>query len=143
VKQLVVPSGGGPDYDWSNDHMFVKTPAEMTDGRATVVEDLLKPGFHLPRHHHRSMVEIFHITEGAAIFVFDDETVAVEPGMSVTVPPNVRHEVSSPTGARLITVFTPGGFDRYLAELATLAPAQFADAAFMDELGHRYDIWVD
>ena len=143
MKQHVVPTLGGPDYDWTNDHVYIKTPAEMTDGRVTVVEDVLKPGFHLPRHHHRAMTEIFFVLEGEATFAFDDETVPVTAGRTVTVPPSIRHEVSSPGGARLITVFTPGGFDRYLAELASLPPDQLADAAYVTLLGHRYDIWVD
>ena len=143
MKQHVVPAGGGPDYDWTNDHVFVKTPSEMTDGRATVVEDILKPGFHLPRHHHRVMTEIFFVLEGDATFAFNDETIQVTVGMTVTVPPGIRHEVSASGGARLITVFTPGGFDHYLAELAPLTSAQMDDRELMAALGQRYDIWVD
>jgi hypothetical protein len=30
--------------------------------------------------------------------------------------------VTCPGGGRLVTIFTPGGFERYLAELATLTP---------------------
>ena len=37
----------------------------------------------------------------------------------------------------------PGGFDRYLAELATLTPVQLDDAEFIRELGERYDIWQE
>ena len=143
MKHHVVPAGAGPDYDWTNDHIFVKTPADMTDGRVTVVEDVLKPGFHLPRHHHRAMTEIFFVLEGEATFAFDDETVQARTGMTVTVPPDLRHEVSAPNGARFLTVFTPGGFDRYLAELAALTPAQMEDAGFIAALGERHDIWVD
>ncbi len=143
MKQHIVPAGDGPDYDWTNDHIFIKTPAEMTDGRVTLVEDILKPGFHLPRHHHQVMTEIFFVVEGEATFAFDDETVQATVGMTVTVPPGIRHEVSSPGGARFITVFTPGGFDHYLAELAALAPAQMDDPAVITALGRRYDIWVE
>ncbi len=143
MKQHIVPAGGGPDYDWTNDHVFIKTPMEMTDGRVTLVEDTLKPGFHLPRHHHRAMTEIFFVLEGEATFAFDDETLQARTGTTVTVPPDVRHEVSAPNGARFLTVFTPGGFDRYLAELASLAPAQLDDPDLITTLGQRYDIWVD
>ena len=44
-------------------------------------------------------------------------------------------------GSRLFTIFTPGGFDRYLAELATLTPAEPDDADVIRQLGERYDIW--
>lgn len=142
MRHSIVPAGQGVDYDWANDHVYVKSPLELTDGRVTVVEDTLKPGFHLGRHHHRSMVEIFYILEGEMTFAFDDESVVATPGTTVNVPPRVWHEVTSPGGGRLITVFTPGGFDHYLAELAAMDDAQLSDERYMAELGQRYDIWL-
>jgi quercetin dioxygenase-like cupin family protein len=139
--QLVVPAGGGLDYDWSKDHVFVKAPMALSDGRVTVVEDVLKPGFYLAPHHHRLMVEIFYILAGEITFTFDDETIVATIGTTVSVPANTRHEVSCPAGGRLITVFTPGGFDQYLAELAGLTTEQLADEPAMNALAERYDIW--
>jgi hypothetical protein len=49
MKQEIIGSGQGRDYDWSSDHIFVKTASDWTGGRIAVVEDSLKPGFHLPR----------------------------------------------------------------------------------------------
>jgi hypothetical protein len=43
--------------------------------------------------------------------------------------------------ARLLTIFSPGGFDRYLEELVTLTEGQFSDANFMRALSARYDIF--
>ena len=136
MKQIVVRAGEGPDFDWPQDH-------ELTDGRVTMVEDTLKPGFHLPRHYHRSMVEIFYILDGEVTFAFDDAVVVATPGAMLNVLSGVRHEVACEAGGRLLTVFTPGGFDRYLADLAGLSEAQLADADFLAALGNRYDIWPD
>ena len=47
----------------------------------------------------------------------------------------MRHEVTCPDGARLLTIFTPGGFDQYLAELAALSPAERDDADRIRVLG--------
>ena len=141
ADQLVVPAGGGLDYDWSKDHVFVKAPMELSDGRVTVVEDVLKPGFYLAPHHHRLTLEIFYILDGEVSFTFDDEKIVATPGTTVSVPANTRHEVACPAGGRLITVFTPGGFDQYLSELAALTPEELADAALMSRLAERYDIW--
>jgi len=143
ASKYLVPAGGGLDYDWANDQVFIKAPLELTDGRATVVEDILKPGFHLATHHHRVTVEIFYVLEGEITFRFADETVVATPGATVSVPANARHEVTCPGGGRLITVFTPGGFDHYLAGLASLTPTELADAALMSRLAERYDIWPD
>ena len=141
MRHQVVGPGEGPDYDWSQDHVTVKTPVALTDGRVTVVKDTLKPGFHLPRHYHRSMVEIFYILDGEVTFAFDDAVVVATPGTTLNVLPGVRHEVTCEAGGRLLTVFTPGGFDGYLAELAGLSEAQLADADLVVALGNRYDIW--
>ncbi len=144
TRQQIIPAGRGKDYDWSNDHVFVKTTLDVTDGRVTVVEDTLKPGFDLARHYHKKMTEIFYILEGEVSFEFDDaaEPVIATRGMTINIPPNVWHHVRSPKGATLLTIFSPGGFDKYLSEMAPLSPAQLADAAFMTALAEKYDSWM-
>lgn len=141
-QSLTIPAGGGDDYDWANDHVYVKVPAAFTDGRVTLVEDRLKPGFDLPRHSHRQMTEIFYILEGEVTFEWDDDVTVATPGMTVAVPPGVWHHVTSPAGGRLLTIFTPGGFDRYMAELAGLTDVQLGEAALMTEISQRYDSWT-
>ena len=140
-RHSIVQPGGGIDYDWANDHIYIKTPFELTDGRVTLAEDVLKPGFHLARHHHKKMTELFYVLDGAVSFAFDDETRVASVGAVVNVPAGIWHEVDCTDGARMITIFTPGGFDRYLAELAVMSPEQYADAELMETLGERYDIW--
>jgi quercetin dioxygenase-like cupin family protein len=141
VTQTVLGPGEGLHYDWTNDHIVVKTELGITDGRVTVVEDTLKPGFHLPRHHHRRTVEIFYVLDGEFTVIFDDETVVATAGTTLNVPTGVWHEASSPDGAKLITVFSPGGFDQYMAALAAMTPEQLADGAFMTTVGETYDTW--
>ncbi len=141
-KEIILP-GQGKSYDWASDHVRVKSTLELSDGRLTLVEDLLKPGFFLARHHHKKMIEIFYILEGSVEFAFDDETLIATPGTTLNVPPEVRHAVRSPQGARLLTIFSPGGFDKYLEELVALTEGQYADAAFMKHLSERYDIFDD
>ncbi|MCI0607413.1 cupin domain-containing protein, partial [bacterium] len=63
------------------------------------------------------------------------------PGTTLNVPPEVRHAVQSPQGARLLTIFSPGGFETYLEELVALTEGQYADADFMRRLSEKYDIF--
>ena len=142
MTHTIIEAGGGPDYDWSNDHIYVKTPADVSGGQITVVEDTLKPGFHLARHYHKRMTEVFYILEGEVVIEFDKETITATPGTTVNVPPSVMHEITCSKGAKLITVFSPGGFDRYLEELASFSGEQFADSAFMQSLAEKYDTWM-
>lgn len=142
MKQQITPDGQGQNYDWSNDHIYIKSAQELTDGRLTLVEDTLKPGFHLARHYHKQMVEIFYVLEGEITFQFDDETVIATKGMTIQIPPNVWHDVKCAKGGKLLTIFTPGGFDNYLIEMASLTDKQFADEAFMTALAEKYDSWI-
>ncbi len=142
IKQQVIESGGGKAYDWANDHICVKTTCDHSDGRVTVVEDTLKPGFRLADHYHKKMTEIFYVLEGQVIFEFKDETIIASRGMTVNIPPNITHGVISENGARLITVFSPGGFEEYLAKMATMTEAQFEDGVLMRTLAEQHDTWM-
>lgn len=137
----IIQSGKGIEYEWSSDHIFVKTIGNLTEGRVSMVEDTMKPGFHLGRHHHKKMTEIFYILEGELTLIFDDETVVASAGTTINVPPNVWHEAKSETGAKMLSVFSPAGFEDYLALLKTLTDEQFADEAFMQALNEKHDIW--
>ncbi len=141
MKQQILLPGQGKSYEWSKDHVIVKASLDLTDGRLTLVEDTLKPGFTLARHYHKKMTEIFYILDGEIEFIFDDERVLAKTGAVINVPNHVWHEVLSPQGARLLTIFSPGGFDRYLEELVSMTEAQYADAGLMRAMSERYDIF--
>jgi quercetin dioxygenase-like cupin family protein len=140
-RQRIILPGQGKNYDWSQDHIYVKSTLDLSDGRLTLAEDQLKPGFFLKRHHHKKMIEIFYVLDGVVEFTFDDEVVTAQPGTTLNVPPDVWHEVRSTAGARMLTIFSPGGFDQYLEDLVVLTEAQYADTAFMRGLAERYDIF--
>ncbi len=107
-----------------------------------MVEDRLKAGFYLARHYHKKMTEIFYLLEGQVTFSFEDETVVASQGMTINIPPHITHEVKSEKGARLLTVFSPGGFDKYLKEMAAMTEGQFADGDLMRTLAEKYDTWM-
>ena len=142
MKQQIIHAGQGQEYDWSNDHIFVKSGLDLTAGRVTLVEDTLKPGFHLTRHYHKKMTEIFYILAGEIEFIFDDDAVVATPGMTINIPPNIWHEVTCEVGGKLLTIFSPGGFDEYLAELTSLTDERYSDEKFMTSLAEKYDTWM-
>ena len=137
----IIQPGEGIEYEWSSDHIFVKTIGNLADGRVSMVEDTMKPGFHLGRHHHKQTTEIFYILEGELTLIFDDEMVAATAGTTIDIPPNVWHEAKSENGAKMLSIFSPAGFEDYLAQMKTLTDEQFADEAFMQALNEKYDIW--
>src|SRR5512132_866324 len=56
-----VPPGGGPSYDWTRDHTFVKISAADSGGAFTLMEDNLKREFALGLHMHKRHAESFRM----------------------------------------------------------------------------------
>lgn len=137
----VIRKGGGEDFDYSQDHCYVKLSSHDTNGELSMVEDTMKPGFYLGRHHHKIMTEIFYILEGEIELIFDDQTVVGKPGDTITVPPNVWHAASCKDGGKMLTIFKNGQFDLYLKALSEMTDADFADVEKMKAVSAEFDIY--
>ena len=137
----VIRNGQGDNYDYSQDHCFIKLASHNTNGELCFVEDTLKPGFYLARHHHKIMTEVFYILQGEVELIFDDQTVVAGPGDTVTVPPNVWHAASCKAGGKMLTIFKNGRFDAYLEKLSTMPDSDFEDAELMAQISAEFDIY--
>jgi quercetin dioxygenase-like cupin family protein len=139
----VIRNGAGENYNYSQDHCFVKLSSRHTNGELSFVQDTLKPGFHLGRHHHKIMTEVFYILEGEVTLIFDDETIIAKPGDTITVPPNVWHAASCEKGGKMLTIFKNGQFDLYLEKLSQMTDDDFADAELMKSVSAEFDIYEE
>ena len=139
----IIRNGEGENYNYSQDHCFVKLSSHQTHGELSLVEDTLKPGFNLPRHHHKIMTEVFYILEGEVAFDFDDETVIAGVGDTITVPPHVWHGARCEKGGKMLTLFKNGQFDLYLAKLSTLTDEDFENEELMKSISAEYDIYEE
>ncbi|MEM0992301.1 MAG: cupin domain-containing protein [Bacteroidota bacterium] len=142
-KKEIIRNGEGENYNYSQDHCFIKLSSRDTNGELCFVEDTLKPGFHLARHHHKIMTETFYILEGEVEFIFDDETIIAKHGDTITAPPNVWHEAKCEKGGKMLTIFKDGQFDVYLERLSKMTDEEFADADLMKALSAEFDIYED
>lgn len=142
-EKEVIRNGEGENYNYSQDHCFIKLSSKKTNGELCFVEDKIKPGFFLPRHHHKIMTEVFYMLEGELELIFDDETVICRPGDTITVPPHVWHIAKCEKGGKMLTIFKNGRFDQYLEKLSTLSNDQFADNALMKSISAEFDIYED
>ncbi len=135
-------AGGGLNYDWENDHTFVKVGAADTGGAYTLMEDNLKSTFALGLHKHETHAETFYFLEGEVDFYVDGDWLKGTPGVTIHVPPGVPHacRVAGGTPAKMLMIFQPSGFDGFLAEMAQMAPEDFEDPALMQALNAKYDI---
>ena len=139
----IIRRGEGPNYPFLQDHCFVKLASHHTNGGLCFVEDTLKPGFYLPRHHHKKMLEVFYILEGEVEYTFDDEVLIAKSGDTVTVPPNVWHAARCEKGGKMLSIFKNGMFDEYLQRLTELTEEQFADKALMARVAAEFDIYEE
>lgn len=142
-EKEIIRSGKGEDYDYSQDHCFIKLSSNSTNGELCVVEDTLKPGFYLGRHHHKIMTEVFYILEGEVTLIFDDESITAKPGNTITVPPNVWHAARCEKGGKMLTIFKNGQFDLYLKKLSEMSESDFADAELMRSVSAEFDIYQE
>jgi len=141
TEKELIRKGKGENYNYSQDHCFIKLSSHKTNGELCFVEDTLKPGFYLPRHHHKIMTEVFYILEGEVDLIFDDETITCQPGDTLTVPPDVWHAAKCEKGGKMLTIFKNGQFDQYLERLSTMTDTDFADAELMKALAEEFDIY--
>ncbi len=142
-EKEVIRQGEGENYNYSQDHCFIKLSSKRTNGELSFVEDTLKPGFYLGRHHHKIMTEVFYILEGEVELIFDDVYVVARPGDTITVPPNVWHAARCEKGGKMLTIFKNGQFDLYLERLSKMSESDFADAELMKSVSAEFDIYEE
>ncbi|MBI3709748.1 MAG: cupin domain-containing protein [Proteobacteria bacterium] len=137
-----VPPRGGANYNWSNDHSFVKVSSQDTNGAFALIEDNLKAEFSLGLHEHREHAETFYILEGDVDFYIDGKWMTAGTGTTIHIPPRIPHALKMPAGrpGRMLMICQPAGLDQYLAALGAMRPEQLADDALQQRLAVQYDI---
>lgn len=108
---------------WFGQLAVIKSTAKDTAGGHTLVEITVGPGYETPLHIHHREDEAFWMLDGSATFTVGDETVEAGPGAYLFGPMHVPHKwKAGPTGARLLYLFAPGGFEDLIRE--TSVPAR-------------------
>ena len=142
-EKEIIRNGEGENYNYSQDHCFIKLSSRNTKGELSFVEDKLKPGFFLARHHHKIMTEVFYILEGEVELIFDDERIICRPGDTITVPQNVWHAARCEKGGKMLTLFKNGQFDLYLERLSKMSDSDFANKDLMKSVSAEFDIYEE
>ena len=104
-------------------HTRVLATAQSTNGRFTVTEATLPPGFRgPPPHTHAAMTDSMYVLEGTLTVRVGGDVVDAPAGTYVCVPPGTVHTFSNRSGAsvRVLNINSPGGWEHYLRELARL-----------------------
>ena len=117
------------------------TTAE-SGGALCITDTVCPPGFSPPRHIHQDADETFVVLTGDMKFWMDGRTVTVGPGGTMFVPRGSEHSfrVVSDTPARHLTIFSPGGFDGFFAEMCKGGYSIPDDMERIIEVGNSYKL---
>ncbi len=134
-EEIVQPAGAGDAYWLLGDLYTIKSRADQTGGRMSVVEAVIWPGHGSPPHIHPKDDETFYILEGRFEVRLGDKTVEAGPGSFVHLPAGGLHcytNVGDRPG-KFIFVCTPGGFEQMFIDLGrratqTTTPPPFGEA---------------
>jgi mannose-6-phosphate isomerase-like protein (cupin superfamily) len=97
--------------------------AEDSDGRLSVVENLVPPGSAGPPLHRHDFDETFYVMEGELVFRVGEALLPRTPGQLAFAPRGVAHALANrgDTPARYLLVCSPAGFERHFARAAAQA----------------------
>lgn len=116
---FVVTADEGKAFWFLNTLTINKVGAEDSEGRLSIVDHRVPPGFAPPPHIHEVSDEAFLVLDGEFEGFCGDRGWKAGPGSLVYLPRGIPHgfSVSEAGPGRIIVVVTPGGFDQFVAEL--------------------------
>ena len=116
---FVVAADEGKAFWFLNTLTINKVGADDSEGRLSIVDHRMPPGFAPPPHIHEVSDEVFFVLDGEFEGFCGDRGWKAGPGSLVYLPRGVPHgfNVSAAGPGRTILVLTSGGFDRFVAEL--------------------------
>jgi len=119
---------------------LVKVSSEESGGAFTLLDNINPAGTYLPPHVHAREDETFYVLEGEMEFHIDGQILRGGLGTTVFLPRAVPHafKVVSSTPARVLVLTSPGGFERCMEELSTLADP--SDMSKVFQVCARYGI---
>jgi quercetin dioxygenase-like cupin family protein len=123
----------------------VRSTAETTNGAFGLMEQwMMPPGFASPYHTHHLEDEAFYVLEGQVAFVCGGKWFRAGAGTYVFGPREIPHgfKVTGAEPARMLLLCAPGGFERFVLELATDAalPPSPPDMAKLMAVAAKYKI---
>jgi quercetin dioxygenase-like cupin family protein len=119
-----LPPGEGEALWWFGQLATVKATAADTGGAYTLVEIAVGPDYATPLHVHHREDEAFWMLEGHATFSVGKEAFEAPVGTYLFGPRDVPHSwAAGRDGARMLYLFSPGGFEELIEEMSVPAKA--------------------
>ena len=122
--------------------------SEQTHGAYAVLELTEMPGYKTAWHQHNTCEEAFYVLEGVLTIKMLDKNYTFPAGSYVLIPRGTPHGQGNfgDKPLRLLTTFTPGGFDHFFRDRVelykTIKPGDPAFAKRFDELRAKHKQFV-
>lgn len=146
AQPLILPHKGEPLLKGSFG-ATLKLPGEATGDLYAVVEHSLEPGsVGAPLHRHSLEDEVSYVIEGELTVQLGDQVLTATPGTFARKPRGQFHTFwnAGSTPVRFLEIISPGGFERYFAELgALLSRGGPPDMGAVTALAKRYGLEFD
>ena len=123
----------------------IKASGEETNDSFYLGEAVVEPGFPgPPPHRHRQLHDMFYVLNGTLTMRLDEETVELEPGSFVCVPPGVVHTFSNSSDepVRFLNFNTPAGWENYMRDLAAVLASGTPSQEEIGRIASRYDFEI-
>jgi quercetin dioxygenase-like cupin family protein len=141
-EALLRQPGEGELFELGTSRSAFKAGVDDGLGSLAVLESTVGPGFPGPvLHEHRAMIDSFYVLEGTLTLQLGEETVEAGAGSYALVPPGNAHTFSNPgeEPVRVLNIFAPAGFERYVREVFEQAQSGELDVAGAAEIASKYD----
>lgn len=118
----------------------VKVPAAATDGRISICEMPVTPGFMVPPHTHADTDEYTYVIEGTIGARIGDDELEAGPGSWIIKPRAITHTFwnRGPAPARIIEIVLPGRFEEFFRRSSALAMSGDLSDAELEALAAEY-----
>ena len=122
TEPFVMTREEAPKY-WMVDSVWsVLASAETTGQALTVLDQVMPRRSGPPPHVHERLHEYFYVLDGEIRFQFGTEVRTAAAGSLVSIPPGTVHGFAVATEtARVLNLYTPGGFTEQISHLGTPA----------------------
>lgn len=124
---------------------FVKVSSQDTEGKWSMFQGVIAPGFGPALHLHRSQEEWFQVMEGEFIFEVDGIRHVLNTGDSVFVPRMVAHRfqnTGTSIGQIMILAQPSGTLEQFFEEFASLSELEHQASDRMTQIFARHGMEV-
>ena len=143
MTAVIRAPGEGERHAAGPAEVVLKATADETGGALFLAEATVPPGSPTPPpHRHERMYDMFWVLEGILTVRVGDDTRDAGPGTFVCVPPGTLHTFANDGDApvRFLNLSTPGGWERYMRDLAEELETGRPPAEVFARLSERHDV---